>query len=253
MDAACERLAHRPDRRDVLQLVGVDDRCDPAHGAIRDIDCPDANQQAVGVEDERAGSAVHRHRPDRAADPFPHAGPCEQGPRDVGAADDRVPEGGRLAAAVATEHDVLGENRLEGSEIAALDRREEARSQSFVLAARDGEPRALLADVATGADRKLANVRRLQVEDLGDLVVLVAEDVAQQEDRSLLGREALEHGQERERERVEHLGALRGVAFRRLDERLREPVAHVFLAPHACGPEVVNRQAGGDGGDVRDR
>jgi hypothetical protein len=65
--------------------------------------------------------------------------------------------------------------------------------------------------VPARAAHELAGVVLTAANDAGDLVVRVLEDLAQQERRALDGRQPLEQGQERERQRIRKLGVLRRV------------------------------------------
>ena len=73
----------------------------------------------------------------------------------------------------------------------------------------------------------LPGVRFRLVDDPGDLVVRVVEDLAQQKHRTLDGRELLEQVEERERQRIRHLGVLGCIL---LGERLGQPLARIDLA-----------------------
>src|SRR5262249_18287101 len=97
----------------------------------------------------------------------------------------------RLAAAIAVKGYVGGEQRFELLEVALLEGIEEALREPIVLLARGLESRLALTDVAARPDRDLADRRRALVEDLGDAVVGVVEDLAQEEDGALLRRQGL--------------------------------------------------------------
>ena len=176
--------------------------------------------------------------PRRAQD----AQPRDQQARHLGAAVDRTRGGGRLAAAVAAEDDVVGQQLLQPLEIAVLGGREEARRERLALRARDLEPRALLVDVAARPCGELAGVLLARADDLRDPVVGLVEHLAQQERRALLGRQALEQHEEGERQRVRDLGLAGGIVVGARDERLRQPLAHVGLAPDPRRAEVVERE-----------
>ena len=66
-----------------------------------------------------------------------------------------------------------------------------------------------------GAGEDLAAVRLGLTGDLGDLGVLVAEDLAEQEHGAFGGREAFQEDQEGHGQGIGHLGALRGVGYGR--------------------------------------
>ncbi len=159
------------------------------------------------------------------------AHPCHQRARHPGAAVDRTCEGGRLAAAVAVEHHVMGQQLLQPFEIALLGGREEAGREHLPLLARGLEPGAPLLHLAAGACGELAGVLLARPDDLRDPVVGLVEHVAQQVRGALLGRQALEQDEEGERQRVRHLGLAGGIVVGARHERLRQPLAHVGLAP----------------------
>jgi TfoX/Sxy family transcriptional regulator of competence genes len=80
-----------------------------------------------------------------------------------------VRRGGRLAAAVAGEHDIVGQQRLEPGEVALLGGGEEAAGELLVLVTGCPEARAPLRDVPSRSPRQL--VPRMAVvydEDLAD-------------------------------------------------------------------------------------
>jgi hypothetical protein len=195
------QVGHRPQ---VLQLVRVDDRAHALDLAVGDVEDHHAGQSALAVEEQRTrlpvdllaaqGEAAEagagaQTRPQRASHPD--------------AAVDRTGDGGRLAAAVAVEHHVVGQQLLQPLEIAVLDGREEAGREPLPLLARGLEPdppTPPLLDVAAGPGRELAGVLLAAPDDLGDPVVGLVEHLAQQERGALLGRQALEQDEEGERE-----------------------------------------------------
>ena len=161
--------------------------------------------------------------------------------RDPAAPAQRLRERRHLAAAVAGQLDVVGEQRLEPGEIALLDGREEPGCQLVALFARRLEARPALLDVTPGAGGELAHVVLALTDDLGDLRVAVVEDVVKQQHRALLGREALEQHQHRQRERIGDLGLPRRIIDDVGDERLGQPLADVALTTGARGAQLVDR------------
>jgi hypothetical protein len=128
------QVAHRPQ---VPQLVRVDDRAHALDLALRDVEARHADQPALAVEEQRTRLAVHLLTADgEAAEAGEGAHPSDQQARDAGAAVDRSCGGGRLAAAVATENDVVGQQLLQPFEIALLGGREEAGRELLLLLAR---------------------------------------------------------------------------------------------------------------------
>ena len=121
-------------------------------------------------EDQRAGLAVHLDLAERRSrDPLALPHPGAQRARDALAALHRARERGRLAAAVAVQHDVVGEQRLERLELTLLGGGEEAPRQLVALLARGLEARPALLDVAARPCRELARVVLALADDLGDL------------------------------------------------------------------------------------
>ena len=84
--------------------------------------------------------------------------PGRQRARDASAPVHGASEGRRLAAAVAVQHDVAGEQLLERREVALAGRREEAPRQLLALLGGRLEPGPALLDVAARARRELAGV-----------------------------------------------------------------------------------------------
>ena len=139
----------------------------------------------------------------------------------------------RLAAAVAVDDDVGGEQLLERREVAVLGRGEEALGELVAMLPRGLEARPALVDVPSRADDELAAVVLALVDDRGDLVVAVVEHLAQQEHGALDGREALEQHEERHRERVGHLGVRR---------RIGSPASSVSSGSGSHGPTYCSRR-----------
>ena len=108
----------------------------------------------------------------------------------------------------------------------------------------------MLVDVAPGAGGELAHVVLVLADDRGDLRVRVVEHVVQQQHGSLLGREPLQQCQQRHRQRVGRLGVPGRIVLAVGDDRLRQPLAEVALAPGARRPQLVDRQPRRDGGRI---
>ena len=131
-----------------------------------------------------AANALARPRPQRA--------------RDAVAAADRPRERRDLAAAVAVQDDVVGQQRLEAVEIAVASGLEEAVRELRALLLGRVEARALIGDLAPRARGELAGVADARADDLGHLVVAVVEHVVQQQRRALFGRQRFEDDEERQ-------------------------------------------------------
>src|SRR5690606_38375538 len=118
---------------DVAQLVGIDDRaqCRDVAGSI-DVEREHGEQIAGSVRDQRAGLAVDLYRVDQpSAERLAGVYPLDQQSGDLRSTLDGPSDGAHLAATVAVEHDVVGQQLLERLQIAALDRGEKA-AREFV-------------------------------------------------------------------------------------------------------------------------
>ena len=201
---------------------------------------------------ERAGRAVDDRGLGARADPLAADEQRADEVADLVAPDDRQRRRGRLAAAVAGQHDVVGEQRHEPVDVAVGDRLDEAAGELVALLRRRLEARLARVDVRARAGGDLAAVRLAALDDLGDLRERVVEHVVQQEHRPLHRRQRLQHEQERRRDRLAQLGALGrpgGVAV--AEHRLGQPLADVGLAPHARRLQLVDRQPRRDGRQER--
>src|SRR6266487_2123518 len=179
------QVAHRPQ---VPQLVRVDDRAHALDLALRDVEDRHAVQPALAVEEQRTRVPVHLLAARGEAEAGEGAQPRDQQARDPGAGVERTCGGGRLAAAVAAEDDVVGQQLLQPLEIALLGGREEAGRELLPLLARGLEPRAPLLHVAAGPCGELTGVLLARADDLRDPVVGLVEHLAQQERRALCRR-----------------------------------------------------------------
>ena len=208
---------------------------------------------SLGVQRECSRLTIDLHgaevEPAAGADASPtgerlrHARVSLQGPRDRRDA----------AAAVAVQHHVLGEQRLELLDLAVAGGGDEAPRQLVTELGRGFVARPPLLHVTAGSCGQLSDVVLALPDDLCDAVVLVVEHLAQEEGGALLGREALENDEKREGERVGELRLPGGVTLPGGDERLGEPLAGVGLAPDPRGAQLVDGQPGHDGRDVRPR
>jgi hypothetical protein len=202
----------------------------------------------------RSGAAVDLDGAQRhaggACDP---AEPVDQRACDTGASAERPRERRNLAAAVARQLHVVGEQRLEPGEIAVLGGREEPGGQLLLLLSRRLEAGSALFDVASGAGGELAHGLLALADDLRDLREPVAEHVVKQQDGALLGGQALQQHQHGQRQRVGRLGVPGRIILVVGEDRLGQPLADVALAAGARGAQLVDRQPGGHGGDERAR
>ena len=170
--AFTQQRAHVGHRPQVVQLVRVGDRAHTLDLAVHDVEGRHADEPALVVEEQRTGLPVHlgaAHR--RAADAGEDAQPVDQHARHLGATVDRLRGGGRLAAAVAAEDDVVGQELLQPFQVALLGGREEARRELLTVLARGVEPGTPLVDVTAGPGGELAGVLLARADDVGDPVV----------------------------------------------------------------------------------
>jgi hypothetical protein len=83
--------------------------------------------------------------------------------------------------------------------------------------------------------------------------VPIVEHVVKQQHGSLLGREALQQHEHRQRQRIGHLRVPGRIIEAVGDDRFWQPLTRVFLAAGASGAQLVDRQPARHGGDVRAR
>ena len=166
--------------------------------AVGDVERKDGDELSLAVEEQRARLTVDLRASERGADHDHLAAEAEQKSGDVVAAVDRPAPGRAFAAAVAVDDDVVGQQPDEAVGVAVLDCVEEAVGEALPLLARGLEPRPPIVHVVPRAHRELPGVVLALAHDVGDLVVSVAEDVVEQEDRPLDRSEALQEHEERE-------------------------------------------------------
>ena len=100
---------------------------------------------------------------------------------------------GQAFAAAVADHDDVGRQEVQqATQVAALDRVEEPAGHLVALLARGLEPGLALVDVVPGAGEDLPAVRLGLPGDLGDLGVVVAEDLVEQEHGSFGRRQAFQ-------------------------------------------------------------
>ncbi len=152
----------------------------------------------------------------------------------------------------------IGRQQLEQAiHIAVAHRLEELGCQLVPALDFDVEARPVGLDVLPGPVCELAAGCLAAPDDVCDFVVAVAENVVQQEDGPFQRSKPLEQQQERHRERIRLLRMVGWVDHRLSQlarsgqQRLRQPLADVCLAPRPGRPELVDAQPGGDGGQVR--
>ena len=176
----------------MAQLVRVDlvaERDDPP---VDDLQREHPENRAFTVGEAYGGLPVGDDRLQPDAHRQPAAYQPEQEPGDRGGAVQRVLDRRGLASAVGVEHDVVGQHPLEPGQVAVGDGREELLGQLPVPLGRGLEPGSLRLDALAGTSEHLATVGLALVDDLGDVGVVVAEGLAQQEDRTLQRAEPLQ-------------------------------------------------------------
>ena len=188
---------------------------------VGDVERHHVDQPALGVERQRAGLPVDLDPPERGAGrpgrrgaPTPPA--CARRGRGRGAGGPGPGPCRRRRRAAPTSWASSSSSAARSPSWAAAKKRRASSSRSL---ARGLEARPALVDVTPGPRRELAGVVLALAEDRGDLVVAVVEDVAEQERRALLGRQALEQHEEGERQRVGHLRPARRIVGRVVGDR----------------------------------
>jgi hypothetical protein len=239
----------------MLELVRIGHGADRLHLAVGDVEREDASHPAFWVVGDRARLVVDQGRHGVGALLLGPAEQPEQEPGDRHRPVGRLTPGLTLATAVADHDHVRGKELEQTVQVTAADGVVEPAGDLVALLAGGLEPGLALVDVMPGAGEDLTAVRLGLAGDLGDLGVVVAEDLAEQEHGTFGGREAFQQDQEGHGQGIGHLGALRGVGFGRGgqfvgDERLGQPGAHVGLPPDPGGPQVADGQPGGDRGQV---
>jgi len=165
----------------------------------------------------------------------------------------RPARGGGLAAVVGHRADVLHQERLEGREVAARERRHQGHHGGLRLRGREatspGTPRA---EVLARAVEELAARGVAPPHGARHLGHREVEHLMQDEHRPLQGRQRFEHREEGHGDRLRLGGALvaRGGLGR---DRLREPLAHVALAPPPRRADLVEAEPRHHRGEVRAR
>ena len=203
-----------------------------------------ADQAAVGVEHQSAGEAVDRGAAHLAAAAGALAVPVGEGAGDATGSVQRPRQRRHLAAAVAAEDDVVGEQRLQRLEVAAARRRRRSGRRAPRGARSDPSKRGGAPRRGAAPAPRAARVVLALADDLGDLAVAVVEDVVEEEHRALLGRQALEQDQEGDRERVGHLDPAAGSA--RPARRRAAPAATRRRRSRAGpGPSAARRSPAG--------
>jgi hypothetical protein len=233
-----------------MQLVGVDDGADGLDHPVGDVEREHVDDPVLGVVGDGAGLAVDPGRLHPDAHPGCLPGQAGHEPGHPEPAGERPGRGPGLAAAVAHD-DHVGRKHLEQRiHVATLGGGEEAPGHLVTLGAGGVEARLALVHVMPGAGEDLAAVRFGLAGDLGDLPVVVGEDLVQQEHGPLGRRQALQQDQEGHGQGIGHLRTLRRIWFGARDQGLGQPGPHVGLAPHPGRLQVGDGQPGGGRGQI---
>ncbi len=144
-----------------------------------------------------------------------------------------------LATTIGPQGDIFSQHARQGGHIAHLNRAEETREQLPMGVGRGREAWPVRLQMELRPAEGAATGRFALLKHRGDLGKLVAEDLAQQKDRSLERLELLQQHQEGERDRLLQVDTLFWIAcfnclgplccLCRLD-RLRQPGADILLA-----------------------
>jgi len=157
-----EESSHVAQRTEVPELAGIDDRPHPPNLPVGDVERHHPDQPTLAVEQERARLSVDVHVTDvGSADLEALARPGQKRSRHAPAPVQRPGERGDLAAAVAVQHDVVREQRLERAEVALSGGGEEPTGQLLALLPRGLEARAALLDATARPRGQLARARLL--------------------------------------------------------------------------------------------
>src|SRR5262249_43331430 len=135
---------------EVRELVRVDNRPDAVDFPTSNLECPDRNQPALLIERQRPRSGVDLDDAHRHANALEALEPVQQRARATAAAAQRPRERGDLAATVACQHDVAGEQCLEAGQIADMSGGEELARELVALLLGGLETGAPLQNVASG-------------------------------------------------------------------------------------------------------
>ncbi len=234
----------------MLELVGVEDGPDRLDQTVGDVEGEDVDDPLIGVIGDRAWLAIDPGQ----IDPGPHlraaAGQPEHEPGHLLPPVDRMGRSPGLATTVA-DHDHVWRQHLEqGVHVTAGSGGKEAAGHLLALRAGGIEAWLAIVDMAPGPGKDLAAVRLGLSGDLGDLPVVVAEHLMQQEHGALGRRQAFEQDEERHGQGIGHLRVLRWIGFGPRDQGFGQPGSHVGLPSHPGRLQVGDGQPGRGRGQV---
>lgn len=167
---------------------------------------------------------------------------------------DGVARGFHLAAAVGVERGLRGELGQHCCEVTALAGGQEPFGHAALGNPVSTKSRAACLHVLACPVSELAYAGRRTAQCGCNVLVWVAEDLPQHEHRPFRRRQRLQHHQHRCRGGLGHHRRLGRIRLGRLsDQRLRQPRAHVELAPCSDRAQPVQRQAGRGAYQIRPR
>jgi transketolase len=236
-------------RTHVPELVGVAHRADRLDPPVEYVKRQGVEDLAVPVAEDRARLAVHLvglHSHVDRDEPGEGRG---KHPGHIAGADDAPGQLRGLAAAVADDLNVSGEQLPQALDVAFGERVEEPRRQLIPLPAVRLEPRAPRVHVAPRPHRELAARRLRPPHRRRDLGEAEPEHLPQHEHRPLERAEPLEQQQGRHRHRVGQLRRALRVLVGVGEQRLGEPRPGVLLPPDAGRAQHVDRDPGHHGGE----
>ncbi len=151
-----------------------------------------------------------------------------------------------LAAAIAPEGDILGQQVHQGAHLPSIHCPQKTGEQVLLGFGRGWEAWPVVAQMFLRPAEPLPAGHFTFAQKGGNLGVVVLEDLAQQEDGSLDGLELLQQHQERQRDRLIRINALLHLcqfrSLRRAD-RFWQPGTQVLFPLPACEMELIQAQA----------
>ncbi len=210
----------------------------------------EARRGKLAVDLDQAGRRTvepHCHRVERGRRPV-HAG--EQRRDGLGPVD-RSQDGGRDAAAICDQDDFGRHDLHQLLQPPGSQRGEEPLDHGLLLGSAHAHARPPSGHVLACPPRDLPHRGRGLRDGFGDLAVRHLEDLAEHEHRPLGRRERLQHGQHRDRDALGELDVLGDIGTGQ--QRLRQPLADVFLAAARPRSQEVERLSCDDPDQVRPR
>src|SRR6185437_12491761 len=167
---------------EVTDLVGVDDGADGPDRAAHDVEGDDRDDEAVEIADDGARLAVDPGRLEAEVQAPVLVGEGAEQMHHAVAPVDRLGQRRGLAAAVADEHGVLGDEVQQRVDVALAKRGEELVGDLTAPPQVAVKARAVGVKAAPGPPGDLAAPGLAAIDDRADLVKAIAEDVVQEQD-----------------------------------------------------------------------